>query len=184
MIINSNRIYEFFGHQWFVPLWDAELTDFFLTVPFRLRCKRNLFIKSSVEHIFSGELSTLAEIPLAGLRAISPKKASILVSQASTPAGVLHRVAAEARRRLICRLRLIHLNHALCMRDCFAGGRNHLLVTIRKMLQSRGLGRILEEPKCASILKFVDRPVGQVNAYAILSLFVLAQLSQQKGGGN
>jgi len=180
MIVNSNRIYEYFGFPWFIPLWDAELTDFYLTVPFKLRCNRKLFIKSSVEHIFSGKLSILADIPLVGRKAASPKRTSILVSQVSTPAGVLHKVAAEVRRRLIYSLRLVHLNHALCLRDCFAAGHNHLLVTIRKMLQMQGLGRILNKPECASVVKFVDRPVGQVNAYATLSLFVLAQLCHQK----
>ena len=180
MIINSNRIYEYFGFPWFVPLWDSELTDFYLTVPFRLRCNRRLFMKSSVEHTFSGKLSVLADIPLAGRKAVSPRGTLERLSETSTPGGVLLKVAAEARRRLIGRLRLVHLNHALCLRDCFAAGHHHLLVTIREMLQTQGLGHILDEPECESVVKFVDRPVGQVNAYATLSLFVLAQLSHKE----
>lgn len=176
MIINSGRIYEYFGFPWFVPLWDSELTDFYLTVPFRLRCNRRLFMKSSIEHIFSGKLSMLAEIPLARRKSVSPKAIWDRLSRESLSEGVLHKLVAEARRRIIRRLRLVHLNHALCFRDCFAAGHNHLLVTIRKMLQTQGLDCILNEPACESVVKFVDRSVGQVNAYATLSLFVLAQL--------
>lgn len=181
MIVNSNRIYEYFGFSWSNPLWDAELIDFYLTVPFELRCNRKLFFKSSVEYIFSGRLSKLAEIPLSGRRAISPRNTLNLVSQISTPADVLHKAAAKVRRRLIYSLGLVHLNHALCLRDCFTMEHNHLSVTIRKMLQNQGLSRILDEPLSKSVAKYVNRPVKQVNAYAILSLFVLAQLSQQKG---
>ncbi len=184
MIINSNRIYEYFGFPWFVPLWDAELTDFYLTVPFRLRCNRRLYIKSSVKHIFSGRLSVFSDITLAGCKGLNPRKLSILSSQTPKQGGFLHKMKVQARRSLIRTFGLVHFNHALCLRDCFAAGRNNLRVTIRKMLQTQGLGDILNKPEFASVLSLVDKPVGQMNAYATLSLFMLAQLYHWNRGDN
>ncbi len=176
MIINSNRIYEYFGFPWLVPFWDAELTDFYLAVPFRLRCNRRLYVKSSVEHIFSGRLSVLADITLAGCRRLNPRKLSILSSQTPKQGGFLHMMKAQVRRKLIRTFGLVHFNHALCLRDCFAAGRSNLRVTVHQMLQTQGLEDVLNEPEFESVLRFVDKPVGQMNAYATLSLFILAQL--------
>ncbi|WP_269848621.1 asparagine synthase-related protein [Methanosarcina horonobensis] len=44
-IINSVRVYEFFGYEWRIPLWDAELMEFFLRVPIEHRINRNLYKK-------------------------------------------------------------------------------------------------------------------------------------------
>lgn len=42
-IVNSVRVYEFFGYEWLLPLWDNELFDFWRRVPISLRYKRNLY---------------------------------------------------------------------------------------------------------------------------------------------
>lgn len=42
-IINSVRVYEFFGQNWAIPLWDDQLINFFLTVPVHLRYRKYLY---------------------------------------------------------------------------------------------------------------------------------------------
>lgn len=42
-IVNSVRVYEFFGFQWRIPLWDTELIDFFLQVPISCRINQLLY---------------------------------------------------------------------------------------------------------------------------------------------
>ncbi|MFT4414435.1 asparagine synthase-related protein [Fredinandcohnia humi] len=42
-IINSVRVYEYYDHEWEIPLWDDELMNFFLTIPVDLRFKKYLY---------------------------------------------------------------------------------------------------------------------------------------------
>ncbi len=42
-IINSVRVYEFWGYEWRIPLWDNEVMDFFSKVPLELRFKKKLY---------------------------------------------------------------------------------------------------------------------------------------------
>lgn len=42
-ITNSVRVYEFFGQDWQIPLWDDEIVDFFLKVPVELRYRKYLY---------------------------------------------------------------------------------------------------------------------------------------------
>jgi asparagine synthase (glutamine-hydrolysing) len=43
-ICNAVRIYEFFGHDWWMPLWDAEFMSFWEGVPLALRRQRLWYI--------------------------------------------------------------------------------------------------------------------------------------------
>lgn len=43
MLINSVRVYEFWGHQWALPLWDGRLVDFWASTPFEGRFGKRLF---------------------------------------------------------------------------------------------------------------------------------------------
>ena len=49
-ICNAVRVYEFFGYEWRLPLWDAELMDFWSHVPLRLRVKRKLYRDFVAKH--------------------------------------------------------------------------------------------------------------------------------------
>lgn len=42
-IINSVRVYEHFGYEWLVPLWDNNLFDFWRVVPIEQRYQRKLY---------------------------------------------------------------------------------------------------------------------------------------------
>jgi asparagine synthase (glutamine-hydrolysing) len=43
-IVNSVRVYEFFGYDWWLPLWDGEFVEFWQGVPLRLRQNRRLYL--------------------------------------------------------------------------------------------------------------------------------------------
>lgn len=61
-IVNSVRVYEFFNYEWRIPLWDAELINFFLRVPIKYRISQSIYKKYARDLLFSGELSVLKEI--------------------------------------------------------------------------------------------------------------------------
>ncbi len=61
-ITNSVRVYEFFGYEWRIPLWDTELMEFFLRVPVKYRINVYLYKKYARDCLFSGELEILKEI--------------------------------------------------------------------------------------------------------------------------
>ena len=66
-IVNSVRVYEFFGYGWRLPLWDSELVDFFLTIPLEFRLNQSLYLKYGFDVLFRGELGPLAKIPCTSL---------------------------------------------------------------------------------------------------------------------
>ena len=61
-IINSVRVYEFFGYEWRIPLWDTELMEFFLRVPIEYKINRNLYKKYARDCLFSGDMEILKKI--------------------------------------------------------------------------------------------------------------------------
>lgn len=52
-IINSARVYSFFGHQWFIPLWDNDLIEFFRRQPFALKKNKRLYDKVLIDKYFA-----------------------------------------------------------------------------------------------------------------------------------
>jgi asparagine synthase (glutamine-hydrolysing) len=66
-IVNSVRVYEFWGCKWMLPLWDNELTDFFSKIKLELRIRKTLYRSTLLKHIFTNQLKELAEIPISGL---------------------------------------------------------------------------------------------------------------------
>ncbi len=50
-IINSTRVYEFFGYQWRIPLWDEELTSFWRSLPLKYRIDRVLYQLYANKHL-------------------------------------------------------------------------------------------------------------------------------------
>lgn len=61
-IINSVRVYEFFGYQWRMPLWDTELIDFFLQVPISYRINQLLYKYYAKKRLFTQQLQLLSAI--------------------------------------------------------------------------------------------------------------------------
>lgn len=44
-IVNSVRVYEFWGYQWWLPLWDYEFIDFWTMVPIQYRIGQKIYIE-------------------------------------------------------------------------------------------------------------------------------------------
>ncbi len=42
-VINGQRVYDFFGYDWQLPLWDTELVNFFQKVPIHLKTDQKLY---------------------------------------------------------------------------------------------------------------------------------------------
>ena len=55
-IINSVRVYEFFGYEWRLPLWDLEFLNFWSKVPLEFRENKKLYkrylLKSNYKNLF------------------------------------------------------------------------------------------------------------------------------------
>ena len=52
-IVNSVRVYEFFGFEWRIPLWDSELMDFWARVSLKYRLKKELYAEYLFERLFN-----------------------------------------------------------------------------------------------------------------------------------
>ena len=61
-IVNSVRVYEFFGYSWRLPLWDSELMDFFLRISLPYRKNTKLYRKYAVEKLFVDSLRDVGRI--------------------------------------------------------------------------------------------------------------------------
>jgi asparagine synthase (glutamine-hydrolysing) len=51
-IINSAKVFPFFGYEYVFPLWDNRLVDYMLPLPFTLRMDRRLYEHTLRNHIF------------------------------------------------------------------------------------------------------------------------------------
>ena len=51
-ICNSVRVYEFYGYDWWIPLWDKEFMYFWEKVPLRLRKGREWYLEY-VKQVFA-----------------------------------------------------------------------------------------------------------------------------------
>ena len=61
-IVNSVRVYEFFGYSWRLPLWDNELIEYFKKIPLSYRMNTNLYRKYAVNRLFVDSLSEMGRI--------------------------------------------------------------------------------------------------------------------------
>lgn len=65
-LANSVRAYESHGFDWWLPLCDDAVMDFFLTVPTELRRLKSLYATWMRRRVFAGQIAALAEIPPVG----------------------------------------------------------------------------------------------------------------------
>src|SRR5690606_5966945 len=52
-IVNSCRMYEYFGYEYYLPLWDKELVSFFENVSFEQRLSQKLYIETLFKYYFN-----------------------------------------------------------------------------------------------------------------------------------
>ncbi|MDD1676113.1 MAG: asparagine synthase [Methanomicrobiales archaeon] len=62
-IVNSLRIYEYFGYAWKLPFSDPQLIDFFLRVPLKYRIRKGLLFEILHSTFATGPCRALSEIP-------------------------------------------------------------------------------------------------------------------------
>lgn len=48
-IVNSSKVWDYFGYKYLLPLWDNDLTDFCLSMPFEFRRNKNLYDETLME---------------------------------------------------------------------------------------------------------------------------------------
>ena len=61
-IVNSIRVYEFFGYSWRIPLWDNQLMDFFSKLSLKFRMDEFLYITYAKKILFKNNLQILCDI--------------------------------------------------------------------------------------------------------------------------
>ena len=73
-IVNSVRVYEFLGYGWQIPLWDAELMDYFLRTRIEYRINQRIYIKYFIEKLCSDQYRFLTAIECTTELNNNPKK--------------------------------------------------------------------------------------------------------------
>lgn len=61
-IVNSVRAYEFFGYEWRIPMWDAELINYFKSITIEYRINTQIYKKYAVISLFVDKLQDLQKI--------------------------------------------------------------------------------------------------------------------------
>ncbi len=190
-LINSGRVYEYFGCQWLLPLWDIFLLDYYSTIPIGLRHRKRFFLRASVENVFTDKLSVLSDIPLAGRGNLSPRRTLELpleerlrIAQKvkrcllATRTG---RMAQKVKSCLSANRTLRFPRHPVSLSYSFTDGKDPIRYTVRQVFEKHGLGGVLGRPECESVFEFVDMPVGPIHPFGLLSLYVLAQMQALMG---
>ena len=58
MVVNGQRLYDYFGYEWMLPLWEKSLVTFYQNIPLELRLGQNLFLdyleKFNYKNLFKG----------------------------------------------------------------------------------------------------------------------------------
>ena len=62
-IVNSVRVYDFFGQDWAIPLWDKDLMDFFGKLRLNQKFGKRIYINTLCKHVFSDSLKQLLRVP-------------------------------------------------------------------------------------------------------------------------
>lgn len=85
-IVNSIRVYDFFGYSWYLPLFDKDLCDFWFAVPPPYRLNKALYIRFLEQSIFRhlrinfGSYTPLVQVPFVrGLIRLLPQETYRLI---------------------------------------------------------------------------------------------------------
>ena len=68
VVVQSQRIYDFFGYRWLLPLWDSRVMDFFETLPFDKKQKQRFFKTYLKSYNYKG----VFDVPVAQARNWAP----------------------------------------------------------------------------------------------------------------
>lgn len=83
-ICNSVRVYEFFGFDWWLPLWDLEFVSFCERIPYECRLGKS-FYKKYVDRISEQQDLSLQDLQMSTGKGISIKKAIMGITEKALP---------------------------------------------------------------------------------------------------
>lgn len=63
-IVNSAKVWDFFGFEYYLPLWDNDFADFCLSMPFEFRVNKNLYEETLFDLFKEHDLLLSTEAPL------------------------------------------------------------------------------------------------------------------------
>lgn len=120
-IVNAVRVYEFFGYDWWLPLWDAEFMQFWQGVPLNLRQGRRWYL-AYVKRAYASQTGTDAEnslnnaseigilgrsirsaetiLPIALKNYLKALRHAVVPKQATNAYAISHLPASEIKQRL------------------------------------------------------------------------------------
>lgn len=116
-IVNSVRVYEQFGHDWWLPQWDLEFIRFWQDVPLALRKKR-IWFKSWIQQQYAGVSDEASALHLGNggdVFATSP-----LIKLGKRMAPVLPQVLVRVLKKW--RQRRVYSNHFLAFEGLISEG--------------------------------------------------------------
>lgn len=76
-VVNSVRIYEYWGYDWFLPLWDTEVMDFWQKVPLEYKIGKRLYKEYLHDKNFYGVFSSVT-VDTGNLQKLGVKKYSMV----------------------------------------------------------------------------------------------------------
>lgn len=97
LMINSLRVYEFFGLESRIPFWDRENVNFWLSTHSDQRVRRNMFLKSERQGLL---VESLLQIPYAGENKIYSKASMIDKLRNLLPSLLINRLLQITGKRV------------------------------------------------------------------------------------
>jgi len=169
------RSYEFLEQDWWLPLCDHELMDFFRQVPARLRWDRTLYLGCLKERVFRGRLAALAELPVIG------EGARFWQGRPRSPLAQWRRTCEQWRfRRVAARCELTPLRFY------------EWVIPAEELARTRTIGELmvgpggplapLDGPVAQVVADFKDFPVCKIPPLGLLAAACLARARRSARG--
>lgn len=105
-VVSGQRVYDFFGYDWRLPLWDVDYIDFWERMPLEFKIGQNLYQEWLAESDWGGVWS-----PLLPKRTIVPRGARYARAAVSVPVKLFGRQAWKNFDRRV----FTHLTDVLCV---------------------------------------------------------------------
>ena len=105
-VVSGQRVYDFFGHDWRLPLWDVDYIDFWERMPLAFKAGQNLYQEWLAEADWGGVWT-----PLLPKRTVVPLWARYARAVASVPVKLLGEDAWKSFDRRL----FTHLTDVLCV---------------------------------------------------------------------
>lgn len=131
-IVNSVRVYEFFGYDWWIPFWDTEFMNYWRRIAPNKRINQGLYIS------YVNDLAQKMGVS-AGKRIVPPKNIVTIIKEVPGKAyGTLSKDAKRTARKILPGLyyKNIFAKHSLAMFGCFSKTKSLSLVRKGRSINS------------------------------------------------